>query len=291
VQEFLQSVGRNAIVVNLDPANDRLTYDCKLNIYDLITVEDVMANCGLGPNGGLMYCMEYLEENVEWLIQGIDKLIQIAENKRPPYFIFDLPGQCELYTHHNSIKNIIEKLSKLDFRLCCVNLIDSYHITDPSKFISALLMSLSSMLQLELPHVNILSKMDLIKQYGEMKFNLNFYTDVLNLNYLVDTLESDKLLSKFKKLNKKICDIVQDYSLVSFTTLNIQKKSSILKCIQQIDKANGYIFGHLDDTELLNSIAGQVDTNDFIIQDDELLDELEQQDTYDENKDEIDEND
>jgi GPN-loop GTPase len=274
-------MGRNAIVVNLDPANDRLAYDCKVNIYDLITVEDVMANCGLGPNGGLMYCIEYLEENIEWLIQSIAKLSEASDDQKPPYFIFDLPGQCELYTHHNSIKNIIEKLSRLDFRLCCVNLIDSYHVTDPSKFISALLMSLSSMLQLELPHVNILSKMDLIKQYGEPKFNLNYYTDVLNLNYLVDTLDSDKLLSKFKKLNKKICDVVQDYSLVSFMTLNIQKKASVLRCIQQIDKANGYVFGHLDQTDLINAIAGDIDNN----QDEEPVYDLERQDDYDDNYD------
>ena len=100
-------------------------------------------------------------------------------------------------------------------------------------------MSLSSMLQIELPHVNIFSKMDLIKQYGPLKFNLDYYTDVLDLNYLLDTLDSDRILSKFKNLNKKICDIVQDYSLVSFIPLNIQKKKSIIRCIQTVDKANG----------------------------------------------------
>ena len=98
------------------------------------------------------------------------------------------------------------------------------------------------MLQIELPHVNIFSKMDLIKQYGPLKFNLDYYTDVLDLNYLLDTLDSDKFLSKFKNLNKKICDVVQDYSLVSFIPLNIQKKKSIIRCIQAVDKANGIFF-------------------------------------------------
>ena len=101
------------------------------------------------------------------------------------------------------------------------------------------------MLQIELPHVNIFSKMDLIKQYGPLKFNLDYYTDVLDLNYLLDTLDSDKFLSKFKNLNKKICDVVQDYSLVSFIPLNIQKKKSIIRCIQAVDKANGIFFSIL----------------------------------------------
>ena len=63
MQQTLLSLGRNVFVVNLDPANDQLYYDCQLNIFDLINVQDVMSNCKLGPNGSLIYCMEFLEKN------------------------------------------------------------------------------------------------------------------------------------------------------------------------------------------------------------------------------------
>ena len=43
---------------------------------------------------------------------------------------------------------------------------------------SILLLSLSTMLQLELPHVNVLTKIDLLKNYGELKYNLEYYTEV-----------------------------------------------------------------------------------------------------------------
>jgi hypothetical protein len=33
----------------------------KLDIRDLISLEDVMEELGYGPNGGLVYCMEYVE--------------------------------------------------------------------------------------------------------------------------------------------------------------------------------------------------------------------------------------
>ena len=240
MQQVLTSLGRTVFVVNLDPANDQLYYDCQLNIFDLINVQDVMINCKLGPNGSLIYCMEFLEKNVDWLIDNLDKLCKkIVNSQTVPYILFDLPGQVELYTHHKSIRNIIDKLGRLDYRLCSVNLVDSYYISDPAKYVSVLLMSLSSMLQIELPHVNIFSKMDLIKQYGPLKFSLDYYTDVLDLSYLLETLDSDRFLSKFKNLNKKICDVVTDYSLVSFIPLNIQKKGSIIRCIQAVDKANG----------------------------------------------------
>jgi len=115
------------------------------------------------------------------------------------------------------------------------------------------------MLQIELPHVNILSKMDLIQQYGKLAFNLDFYTDVLDLSYLCETLDSDIILKKYKRLNEKICDVVSDYSLLSFVPLNIQLRSNIIRCIQCVDRANGYIYGSLDDTEMMNSIAADIE--------------------------------
>ena len=48
-----------------------------------------------------------------------------------------------------------------NLRLCTVHLIDSHLCADPAKYIAALMLSLSSMLHLETPHVNVLSKVDL----------------------------------------------------------------------------------------------------------------------------------
>ena len=183
MQEALTNLGRKVFVINLDPANDRLTYECHLNIFELINIEDVMENVKLGPNGALVYCLEFLEKNIEWLLNGLAKLTKPCS--RPPYLLFDLPGQVELYTHQQAMHSIIEQLVKADFRLASVNLVDSFYVTDPAKFVSVLMMSLSAMLRLELPHVNLLSKMDLIKQYGELQFPLDFYTDVLDLGYLI----------------------------------------------------------------------------------------------------------
>lgn len=148
---YNDKLNRKVEVINLDPANENMIYEPKIDIRELITVEDVMKNLNLGPNGALMYCMEYLEENFDWLLNQII-------NVRNCYLIFDMPGQVELYTHHSAIKNIFEKLSKLDYHLCAVHLVDSHYCSDPPKFISTLLLSLSTMMQVALPHVNVLSK-------------------------------------------------------------------------------------------------------------------------------------
>lgn len=74
MNQFLGALGRKSSVVNLDAANDRLSYPCALDIFELITLEDIMQHEGLGPNGGIMYALETLEANFEWLEEGLKKL-------------------------------------------------------------------------------------------------------------------------------------------------------------------------------------------------------------------------
>lgn len=88
---------------------------------------------------------------------------------KDPYLLFDCPGQAELYTHHDSMKNIVDILQrKGNHRLVCVHLVDSYYCSSPFTYISAVTLSLSTMIQIELPHVNVFSKMDLIEKYGKL---------------------------------------------------------------------------------------------------------------------------
>lgn len=237
MKEILKGIGRKIAVVNLDPANDFLPYECDVDVSFLVTLADVMENLKLGPNGGLIYCMEYLEKNSDWLTGNL------MENFKDCYVLFDCPGQVELYTHHQSVRNILQKLQKQDFRLAAVHLVDSHYCSDPSKFISVLLTSLSTMVQIELPHVNVLSKIDIIEQYGKLDFNLDFYTEVLDLKFVLDRLHDDPVTKKFKKLNKALISVIEDYSLVKFSPLNIQDKESVLSLVKIIDQANGYVFG------------------------------------------------
>jgi GPN-loop GTPase len=243
----------------VDTANIDMPYDCAINLVDLITVDDVCDNLHLGPNGSLMYSIEYIESNLDWLIERIDTLLKKhADRSLPPaYILFDCPGQIELYTHHGSMHRIIDQLvRRAHLRLCCVNLIDSYYCSNSSNFISVLLTSLSTMLHLELPHVNILSKIDLIERYGSLDFNIDFYTDVLDLSYLMTNKNFNKdrfqpkLAKKYRRFNRLLCDVIQDYSLVSYIPLNVQDRSNIERVVRTIDKANGFIFGQVNDDDL-----------------------------------------
>lgn len=72
---------------------------------------------------------------------------------------------------HSLLQHAIQKhLNKilLLLQLTAVHLVDAHLCSDPGKYVSALLLSLSTMLHLELPHVNVLSKIDLIENYGRL---------------------------------------------------------------------------------------------------------------------------
>ncbi|KAK2354945.1 GPN-loop GTPase QQT1 [Trifolium repens] len=241
MSQFLNLIGRKVAIVNLDPANDSLPYDCAVNIEDLVKLSDVMIEHSLGPNGGLVYCMDYLEKNIDWLEEKLKPLL------KDHYLLFDFPGQVELFFLHSNAKNVIMKLiKKLSLRLMAVHLVDAHLCSDPGKYISALLLSLSTMLHLELPHINVLSKIDLIESYGKLAFNLDFYTDVQDLSYLQNTLDKDPHSAKYRKLTKELCEVIEHYSLVNFTTLDIQDKESVGNLVKLIDKTNGYIFAGID---------------------------------------------
>jgi GTPase SAR1 family protein len=131
---------RNVAIVNLDPANEMLPYKPAVDIGELIRLEEVMEKLDLGPNGGLLYCLEYLEQNVDWLEKKLKALPGM-------YFLFDFPGQVELWTHHSSVQNILSHLTKLDYRISVVNLVDAHHCSDAATFISVVMLCLSTMLQ------------------------------------------------------------------------------------------------------------------------------------------------
>uniref|UniRef100_A0A7N4UWZ8 GPN-loop GTPase 2 n=1 Tax=Sarcophilus harrisii TaxID=9305 RepID=A0A7N4UWZ8_SARHA len=78
---------------------------------------------------------------------------------------------------------------------------------------------------------------------GLPAFNLDYYTEVLDLSYLLDHLASDPFFRHYRQLNEKLVQLIEDYSLVSFIPLNIQDKESVQRVLQAVDKANGYCFG------------------------------------------------
>jgi hypothetical protein len=99
---------------------------------------------------------------------------------------------------------------------------------------------------MDLPHLNVLTKIDKLYSYAPLPFNLDFYTEVQDLSYLLPSLEEESSImkgSKFEGLNKAIIELVEDFGLVGFETLAVEDKRSMMHLLQVIDRAGGYAFG------------------------------------------------
>ena len=148
-----------------------------------------------------------------------------------------------------------------------LNLADSYCLTLPSLYISTLLLSLRTMLQMDLPHVNVLTKVDRLASYAPLPFNLPFYTEVQDLERLLPLLAEEQRArpgggatihgragqrdgdaegqgeDKFAGLNRAVIGLVDDFGLVGFETLAVEDRRSMLGLLRAVDRAGGYAFG------------------------------------------------
>jgi GTPase SAR1 family protein len=263
LQQFFSSVGRPCAVVNLDPANETARYRCDADVKDLVDLERVQDELGLGPNGGLMFAMEYLEKNMDWLEEKIRLLAckDASNNGEPPYFVFDLPGQVELTTCHDGLLRVLNVLTgKLGMRLTAVHIVDCHLCTEPAKYLSALVLSLSTMLYLGLPHVNVLSKVDMLEQFGELEFQPQFFLNPMNLEYLAESVQ-ESMDPKFAKATQSLCEILQDFGMITFAPLAVEDAESMAYVVRLADKANGYALSG-NKTSTMTGVMNVLDTED-----------------------------
>lgn len=249
--------GRSVHVANLDPAAETFKYDVAFDVRDLITVEDVMEELGLGPNGALVYSMEYLLENSDWLKDEMD---QYDDDE---YLILDCPGQLELYTHVPVMKQVIDLMKRWGYEshMVSVFVVDATFVCDAPKFISGALLSLSAMVALELPHVNVLSKCDLvdmevvskvldtesatqlwqIEEESVMRDSGYGYTSSsFDKNLTLEERQALERRRKRHKLTESICTLLDDYSMVSYLPLDTRDEDSIDVVLAHIDHSVQY---------------------------------------------------
>jgi hypothetical protein len=191
-RQYLTMQGRKVITLNMDPANDGIfPYPCDIDIVDLIEHQQVMVEEKLGPNGAYLFCMEYIALHTDWIVEQVRKFVRIrAEevNFHPPtqggkphssssygmgtgsasappiWLLVDCPGQVEYYLHSRGMHTFIDSIQRtLRFTVCVIHLCDAAVATrDVSTYVSTCLLALSTMTDLELPHLNVLTKWDTV---------------------------------------------------------------------------------------------------------------------------------
>ncbi len=198
LQDYLLDNELDAAAINLDPAVENLPYTPDFDIRDYVDAFEVMEKYNLGPNSSLIASVDMaLVKAAEMK----DELNKIEAN----YVIVDTPGQIELFAFRNSGR-LLSALVAGENKAASVFLLDSFLAKEARSYVSLLLLSASVKFRLELPQVNVISKIDLISQKelenilnwsnGEELIHdlgyVNEYSEDL-INSLLETLDTNPI--------------------------------------------------------------------------------------------------
>ncbi len=144
--EFLRKEGYSVKLLNLDPGVISLPYVPDFDVRNYFTLEGIMRETGLGPNGAML--------------EAMDRLTTIdIPRMEADFVIYDTPGQLEVFAFRDSGRAIFRGMR------------DAYGIfvIDATSSLSAmpglLLYSLTIQYTLELERIiNVVNKVDLIDE-------------------------------------------------------------------------------------------------------------------------------
>lgn len=162
-QEYLLDQELDAAIINLDPAVERLPYTPDFDVREYVDAFEVMERYGLGPNSSLIVSIDLL------MTKAVEIKNEIGEIEAN-YVLVDTPGQVELFAYRDTGR-LISSLIVGDSKAANVFLIDSFLAKEARTYVSLLLLSSAIRFRMNLPQINVLSKIDLLtpKELEEIK--------------------------------------------------------------------------------------------------------------------------
>lgn len=234
MSKFLLDLGKHSIVINLDPGNFQRHKIFGVDLCTLINMNEIVSDLHFGPNGSILYCLEYLEKNLGWL----EKKIQLTLSGKTMIFIlFDFPGQIELYTHYSTVRNLLRRFTKKKFNLLGVVLSDFFFLKDYTIRQLLHLSNLMMMINIELPFLHLLNKVDLF--YSKKVKNKNFDEVLKSVVSIKNVFLKKNSFSWSMKIILKLKILLEDFIQIKPYPLYLNDTVCLKKIIEKI----GSIFG------------------------------------------------
>ncbi|KAL0637054.1 hypothetical protein Q9L58_003877 [Maublancomyces gigas] len=145
---------RPPYIVNLDPAVKNVPFERNIDIRDSVNYREVMAQYNLGPNGGIMTCLNLFATK-------IDQVLGILEKRQDSItsILVDTPGQIECFVWSASGAIITDALAS-SFPAVVAYIIDTPRTTSPATFMSNMLYACSILYKTKLPMILVFNKTD-----------------------------------------------------------------------------------------------------------------------------------
>lgn len=213
-----------AITLNLDPGVKFLTYTPDIDIRDYISLEEIMEEYTLGPNGGLILASDLM-------VNYLDDIKEEIDDYNPDWIFVDTAGQLELFAFRETGPLIASTLGFGDIQRSVSFLFDSNFVLRPNGFISTLLLAASVQFRFQkIPLINILSKTDLIDD-DQIDMIINWSQDFQALE--------DSTSEREKGLIRELS------MLISEVFIQMGSTSELVPCSTREEKGLDYLFGHL----------------------------------------------
>jgi len=153
--EWLKMSKQDVSTVNLDPGVLSLPYPPDVDVRDYVSIEKLIEEYGLGPNGALIMAADLIADEIE-------KISKDIENLKSDIVLVDTPGQIELFSFRASGPFIASELTKEPKAI--VYLFDSVFSLNPLNYVSNLFLSAAVYNRFFLPQIHVLSKCDLLPE-------------------------------------------------------------------------------------------------------------------------------
>ncbi|MGB9853561.1 MAG: ATP/GTP-binding protein [Candidatus Bathyarchaeales archaeon] len=153
--EWLKMSKQDVAIVNLDPGALTLPYSPDVDARNYVSVERLMDEYGLGPNGALIMAADLLADEIE-------KISMEIEDLKSDIVLVDTPGQMELFAFRASGPFIASEIAREPKAI--VYLFDAVFSLNPLNYVSNLFLSAAVYNRFLLPQLHILSKCDLLPE-------------------------------------------------------------------------------------------------------------------------------
>lgn len=222
--EWMIKEGEDVATLNLDPGVFKLPYEPDVDVRSYISIEKLMDQYHLGPNGALVMASDLVANQVSSLNEALDAL-------NSDYCLVDTAGQMELFAFRESGSYLAREL-RFD-QSAVVYLFDAPFCVNPFNYVSTMFLSTAVYLRFMLPQLNVLSKIDLLPQ-KKVKEILEWSSSpkALEATYSKQAGESAHLLAR--DLFTSISRLRLDFSLIGCSAKSLQNFISLHAALQRM---------------------------------------------------------
>lgn len=201
-EAFLADQGVDVLTVNLDPGAEELPYDPGVDIRDRFTIDEVMADYGLGPNGAQIAAADMIATefgNVHREVEAFGADVTLV----------DTPGQLELFAFRASGPFVVQELSENPLM---VFLLDPAVASTARGFVSQAVLAATAHFRLQVPTLNVLGKVDTLDDETINRI-LGWSKDA---NAVLDDLREEPA-TMVNQLNESFIRVLDDFQAVAKT--------------------------------------------------------------------------